>query len=162
MSGRDIGRRNAGIDGEARSIVAHRNRAVHRHGVLETVGPPRWRQQDGRDAGCDQIARLYETPELRIILDHDIVGGQRRPADILVATAPIDPCGTPFVPRNPYPTVIGVEIPPTVVVRDPAPIGFLGVGYPVPAIVVRIDPMAGYIWTPVARDISWCPDVAEA
>jgi hypothetical protein len=48
------------------------------------------------------------------------------------------------------------------VIGDPAPIGFVFVGDPVPAPIVGIDPVADRIRTPSARALVRHPDVAPA
>jgi hypothetical protein len=47
-------------------------------------------------------------------------------------------------------------------IGDPAPVGFLIIGDPIPAIVISIDPMAGRVGTPIARDVCRYPHIAEA
>jgi hypothetical protein len=53
-------------------------------------------------------------------------------------------------------------IPASVVIGDPPPVGFLIIGDPIPAIVIRVDPMARRVWAPIARQVSRYPDIAEA
>jgi hypothetical protein len=108
--------------------------------------------------------RLDEGPIRRFVvvfIDH-VIGRQRRPADISVATAPIDPGRTPIVARHPEPSEAALENPAAIVIGHPAPIGFIIVGYPVPAPVVGIDPVTDAIGTPAARPLIRHPDVAPA
>jgi hypothetical protein len=44
---------------------------------------------------------------------------------------------------------------------DPTPVGFLIIGDPVPAIVIRVDPVADRIGTPAARQVGRHPNFAE-
>ncbi|HSL78319.1 MAG TPA: hypothetical protein VK877_01550, partial [Pseudolabrys sp.] len=69
------------------------HRAVDDHRPPENHdGALRW-QEVGADAWRHQIARRQEDPVGRIVavFVNDLVRRQRRPADIIVAAAPIDP-----------------------------------------------------------------------
>jgi len=48
-------------------------------------------------------------------------GCERSPAVVIIGRTPADPCGAPFITRNPYPTVIVVKSPSTVMKRCPSP-----------------------------------------
>ena len=87
-----------------------------------------------------------------------ILRRQRPPTDILLRTAPLDPCRGPFGARDPHPAVLRIVVPAAVMERDLGP-GF--VGLEVPAHLLVEDPAADRIGLPVGRDITWLPDLAE-
>src|SRR5690606_13673976 len=47
---------------------------------------------------------------------------QGRPAVVIATGPPVDPCGSPFVTRNPCPSQIIIKIPSSIVKRCPSPI----------------------------------------
>jgi hypothetical protein len=52
--------------------------------------------------------------------------------------------------------------PAAVVIGDPAPVGFVIVGNPIPAPIVGIDPVPDGIRTPAARTLIRYPDLPPA
>jgi hypothetical protein len=173
-SGGDEVRRDAGIDRETRSPAASAfvttaafvedDGTIDHDGVANNdVTLPRRQDHDG-EARRHKIARLHEGPIGRIlaILDNDLFGRERRPADIFRTPAPIDPGRRPFVAGNPGPAEAAIENPAAIVVGDPAPIVLIGIGGPVPAPFVGIKPMAVGIRAPIARLAERHPDLAPA
>ena len=148
--------------------TTHQDGAVYQFGMSKNLGDPRRWKNRHHDAGSDQVRASHKAPIYWIVVDRDynLVGRLRRPADILLTilltVAPIDPSRGPYFVRDPRPTDIGVAIPVPVVVGNPAPIGFLIIGDPVPAIIVCIDPMTHRIGTPVARTMGRNPHVAKS
>src|SRR6185437_7219201 len=104
-----------------------------------------------------------EHPDGRLgfVLDGDVVRRQRSPADIVVAIAPIDPGRRPLLARNPEPAGLVVH-PAPVVIGDPAPVRLGIVGVPEPTPFIGVNPMAGFVRTPIARAAAWYPYLAPA
>jgi len=159
----DASRRDAGVDAEA-AAAAGRQRAVHQHraahetaaAAARVVVPVRRRQE--------QITRRDEGPVHRtvVVVVDDVVRRQRRPADRLVAVAPVHPGRRPLVPGNPEPAELRAARPAAVVERDPAPVFFILLRDPVPAPIVRIDPVADGVGTPAGRPLEGHPHFAPA
>lgn len=153
-------RRNTWIDG---NTSAGAERPVDDHRRADDVADARGRHEVSPHARRRDVTRLHERPVCRIVVvfvDH-VVGRQRRPADKAITTPPIDPGRAPLVTRHPEP-LSAFGYPAAVVIGDPAPIGFVVVGNPVPAPIVGIDPVADRIRTPAARSVIRHPDVAPA
>ena len=159
---RDECRRNARIDRRAAAAVA--DRTVDHARAPESAGAPRLRHHVTAPARRGQIARRDEHPIGRVVvvLFNDLVGRQRRPADIIAAVAPIDPGRSPFIVRNPEPAERTVVRPAAVVEDHPAPIFFCRIGDPIPAPFVGVDPMAVLVRPPIRRQFVRHPDLAPA
>jgi hypothetical protein len=159
-----MGRRNAGVHREV--AITHRHGPIYHHCPPHEVRTLCQRQEDGVEMRRDQIAWPNEAPIrwIIVICEDQVVRWQRRPADIIVALivalTPIDPSRTPVVVRDPDPAESIVGDPTSIMVRYPAPFGLGIVGDPVPAVVVRIDPMSDRVGPPIARDTRWGPDRA--
>src|SRR5262249_32042710 len=119
-------------------------------------------QDHSCDIGREELAGLDKGPIPRLIADlhDDVVGRQRRPADLLRAAAPLDVAGSPFAAGNPDPAEIIVPRPATVMERDPPPLRLAIVGCPVPTVVIGIDPVPVGIGSPIAVDVGGLPDFA--
>jgi hypothetical protein len=154
--------RNPWVHGEAPIRSAHHHRTVHERGTTEKFCTSVEWQQHRRDTRRDQVPRCHEAPVRRVIVHvDDVVGRLGCPSDVLIAVAPIDPGRSPHVTRNPEPAVVGVAVPPSVVIGDPAPIGLLIIGDPVPAVVTRVGPVTDRVRTPIARPIGRHPHIAK-
>ena len=158
-------RSDARIDCEASAMVAmlESNRAIDDYSAPEDHDRTLWRQEVGAHAWCDQIARRQEDPVARIVVvfvDH-LIRRQRRPADIVVTAAPIDPGRTPFVTGHPEPAEPPIMRPAAIVEGHPTPVGLFLIGNPVPAPLLRIDPSSIGVRAPPRRQIVWHPDFAE-
>ena len=164
--GGDNSRSNTWIDGEASAMIAMLKpyRAIDDHRPSENDDCALWRQEVDAHAWRHQIARRQEDPVTRIVVvfvDH-LIRRQRRPADIVVAPAPIDPGRTPFVTGHPEPAEPAIMRPATIVKRHPTPVGLFLIGNPIPAPFLRIDPSSIGVRAPPRRQIVWHPDFAEA
>ena len=140
----DNSRSNTRIDGEASAMIAmfEPYRAIDDDGPSEDDDGALWRQEVGAQARRDQVARRHEDPVggIIVVFVDQLIRRQRRPADIIVAAAPIDPGRAPFVARNPEPAEPPVMRPATIVKGHPTPVGLFLVGDPVPAPLFGIDP----------------------
>jgi CheY-like chemotaxis protein len=118
--GSDVGRRNAWIDGKARTAVVHDHGAIHDIGAVEEHFRS-W-QQDPYHLWRNQIGDSNEAPVHWIVINRDNHVGrrQRRPTDISVALSPIDPPRPPFLGWNPEPPEVYVTIPMPVMEGDPS------------------------------------------
>jgi hypothetical protein len=136
ISSRNVGRRNARI--HPKSAIPELNRSVHDGRVAEKDFALLPRQDNFGDARGNEVALADEDPKLRTfaIFGYHVVGGQRRPADMLPAVAPLHPTGPPLVARNPHPAELIVESPTAIMVGHEAPLGLLLVGRPVPPVVL--------------------------
>jgi hypothetical protein len=142
---------------------------MHRKGAIDDV----CRAQDHRttlnrhivsaQAWRCHITGRHKDPigRLDLVRSDQFFWRQRRPTRIVVAVAPIDPGRRPLVAGHPVPAEASLECPTTVVVDDPAPIGFDIVGDPVPAPLIGINPVPVSVWTPIRRHAGRYPDVAE-
>jgi len=153
--------RNPWVHGETPIRSAHHYRAVDERGTTEKFCTSVERQQHRRDARRDQVPGCHEAPVRRVIIHIDVIRRLGCPSDVLIAVTPIDPGRAPYVTRNPEPAVVGVAVPPAVVIGDPAPIGLLIISDPIPAIVIRIDPVTDRVRTPIARPAGRHPHIAE-
>lgn len=88
-------------------------------GVVDVVVIPATIHVIVIDPGTTDILSVYESPEIDI--DGHTGRTQRRPAPVIAACTPVDPCRTPFITRYPHPTVTVVKHPATVVKRRPSP-----------------------------------------
>ena len=124
--GRDHRRRNPRIDGEV-ATFAQNHGLVHHDRVAHEGRIVAHRENDrGKSRSSDEVACAREYPHIGLvaIFDDEVVGGQRRPADIVSAVPPLYKARPPFVARDPRPTEVGVIDPATIVIGRPAPIGF--------------------------------------
>ena len=140
------------------------HRAIHQGRALEVVPRLQGWQQHAIEARCHEIRAAGEDPKLRAFLhfDGDFCGCQRRPAYNLFAVPPIDPSRAPLVARDPDPTVIRVEVPPSVVIGDPSPIRLLDVLDPIPSVGFGIDPVADGVRAPIQAATGGHPDFTES
>ena len=164
--GGDNSRSNTRIDGEASAMIAmfEPYRAIDDDRPSENDNGALWRQEVGAHAWRDQIARRQEDPVGRIIVVFvdEFIRRQRRPADIIIAAAPIDPGRAPFIAWNPEPAKPPVVRPAAIVEGHPTPVGLFLVGDPVPAPLFGVDPSSVRVGTPSGRQIVGHPDFAEA
>ena len=155
------GWRNSRIDRDARAAVANDHGPVHHHGFADEYGPLAQRQNNRRDSRRSEITRANEDPHIRFItiFDDDLVGGQRRPADVLRTTPPLNPCRRPLLCWHPNPAEIGIKHPAPVVIDDPAEVL---VRCPVPSPILGVDPASNLVRAPITIDPRWDPDLAPA
>src|SRR6266516_2793840 len=155
-------RLDPGIDRDALAFL--HDGPVHDHRLADEHVVFARRQDHVNDARRQAIAITNEDPHLRPLLDldQDLVGRQRRPADAIPAAAPIDPAGTPLVPRDPDPAQVGIEHPAAVMERDPAPILLVLRRDPVPAPFLGVRPVPVGVGPPIARPVDGQPHLAPS
>jgi hypothetical protein len=94
------------------------------------------------------------------IFHDDIIGWQWCPADVIIASPPIDPSWSPLLARNPNPTKVAIPNPTAVMIGHPAEIALISLRNPIPAPFIRINPMALGVRAPIPRAMLRDPDFA--
>ena len=152
--------RQARIDPHAAALDLHR--PVNDAGVAQDDETAVARHVIAAQLRLADVPQRHEAPILGVLVVSvdQIVRRHWRPADIVAAIAPVDPGRRPFVARHPKPAGAAVVRPAAVVIDHPAPVILGIVGNPVPAPVVRIDPMAVFVGPPVRRHAVRHPDFA--
>src|SRR5262249_51237146 len=87
------------IDREDWATLTNHDRLVHDHGVADEDVLLARRQNDAHETRRDKIAGSHENPHIRLvaIFDHDLLGRQRRPTDVLSSSPPLHPPRAPFL-----------------------------------------------------------------
>jgi hypothetical protein len=160
----DNRRSNPWVDGHRGATLTKHDRLVHHHSLADENVLLARRQNDAHETRCDEILGPHENPHIGLvaIFDHDLVGRQRRPTDILSSSPPLHPSRAPFPSSDPNPSQFAIEDPASVMESDPAPVVFCLIGNPVPSPIIGIGPAPHRVGSPVTCDLCGNPHFAPA
>src|SRR5262249_33322766 len=160
----DNRRSNPWVDREHGATLTQYDRLVHDHGLADQDVLLARRQNDAHETRCDKIAGSHENPHIGLvaIFDHDLVGRQRCPTDILSSSPPLHPSRAPFPSSDPNPSQFAIEDPASVMESDPAPVVFCLIGNPVPSPIIGIGPAPHRVRSPVTCNLCGNPHFAPA
>jgi len=131
LIGRDRRAAYAGDEGRWNSRIDRQAAAMHGNGAIDDIccaqddRAPINRHEVCAQPRCAQISPRHKGPicGLDFVGSDQFVGREWRPADIVVAIAPIHPGGCPFIAWHPEPAETALKCPASVVVDHPAPVG---------------------------------------
>ena len=145
---RDVGDVHRAVDDGDIPLARNQDIAQHRRAEIAVFA-------EGIGQGANVVVAIHPYADARLRLK-DRIGRQRRPADVIIALAPGDPCRAPFVIRLPDPAVIFQANPAAIMVGDGAEIL---VGNPCPSRI-RVAPVAVGVGTPIAIHPPRLPAIA--
>jgi hypothetical protein len=164
---RDICRRDTWVDRDPRTPALDHDRLVDDHGLANHHIHLVLRQDHCSNARRGEIAYANEDPHLRLlhVVDDDLFGRERRPADVSISrpvAPPAHESRAPFASGDPDPLHLLIKHPAAVVEGDDAPCRFFLVFDPVPTPVIGVSPVADRIWPPIPRTVGRAPHLAPA